>query len=270
MKTYAKILLPWALFVAGCHTPNSSTGLIPPMNMPSGHPNRPEPKQQELSAKDSAKVCYSTAEALEQGGKDSEAVALYDKARQLDPQLNVQATRRLAVLYDRNGEFDKALAEYRRGLQDNPKDAGLLSDLGYGYYCRGEWAEAEKNLTKAVAVNPKLANAWVNLGLTLAQQSRYDESLAAFSKVVSAPQARCNLAFIQVTQGKTEEARSNYELALRTEPGLQIARVALQKINQVNARPNVSSNALPVPGSAHLQNGPNAPFLIDPRDSSIR
>ncbi len=229
-------IVPLAFGLAGCHTTNSQSAID--STIPSLVPAMPvkSVRQQDLSINESAKICFATAQTLEQGGKDAEAIALYDKARQLDKHFTAASTRRLAVLFDRNGEFDKALAEYRRGLSDNPKDAELLSDLGYGYYCRAEWAEAEKNLRKAVAANPKLANAWINLGMTLAQQARYDESLAAFGKVVSEAQARCNVAFIQVTQDKVAEAKNNYESALRLEPGLQLARIALQKMNQPNFR----------------------------------
>ena len=109
-----------------------------------------------------------------------------------------QATKRLALLYDRTDFFDKALEEYQRSLRDNPKDPEVHNNLGYGYYCRGQWAAAEKHLRLAVTNDPKMSSAWNNLGMALAQQARYDESLTAFEKAVSKAQARCNLAFIQV------------------------------------------------------------------------
>jgi len=238
-------ILPLALGLAGCHSVGSQQTLVSPMPSlaPAATTSANAGNPQDLSVNESAKVCFATAEALEQGGKDAEAIALYDKARTLDNRLAAKATRRLAVLFDRNGEFDKALSEYRRGLNDNPKDAELLNDLGYGYYCRAEWVEAEKNLRKAVTANPKLANAWINLGMTLAQLGRYEESLATFGKVVTEAQARCNVAFIQVTQGKVDDAKNNYETALRMEPGLQLARVALQKMNQPDFRTRTSSDA---------------------------
>ncbi|HZZ79653.1 MAG TPA: tetratricopeptide repeat protein [Gemmataceae bacterium] len=245
-----------ALFLTGCQLPSSESMLVGPMSDASSSP-RAGTKEAELPTMDSAKLCFTTAETLEKGGKDPEAIGLYEKARQLDKRLAVEATRRLAVLYDRNDEFDKALDYYRHALEENPKDAELLNDLGYGYYCRGEWAEAEKHLRKAVGVNPKYANAWINLGMTLAQQSRYDESIQAFGKVIPKAQAHCNVGFIQATQAqslmksvsasagqlKRNEARRSYEAALQLEPGLQIARIAMQKLNQVSA--SESSAAAP-------------------------
>lgn len=236
------------VFLGGCHTTTGQTALVTPLTSTTSSAKAGE-KEPELPISDGAKLCFATAESLEAGGKPAEAIRLYDKARHLDARLAPEATRRLAVLFDRSGEFDKALNEYQRGLQENPKDAKLLNSLGYGYYCRGEWAAAEANLRKAVAADPKFAGAWNNLGMTLAQQSKYDESLAAFGNAVTQAQAHCNLAFIQATQAKIAEAKQHYQIALQLEPGLQIARLALQRLDRkstetVAAPPTVSPNVV--------------------------
>jgi tetratricopeptide (TPR) repeat protein len=204
-------------------------------------------KEPDLPALDSAKLCFTAADTFEQGGQFGEAIKLYEKSRQEDSRLGVQATRRLAILHDRTGNFDKAIEEYQRGLHDNPRDAELFNGLGYGYYNRAEWELAEKNLRKAVTLDPKMTTAWNNLGMTLAMQLRYEEALTAFEKVVPKAQALCNLAFIQATQKKYAEARQNYERALELQPGLQLARSGLQKLGQINQSSqtaNLAANAL--------------------------
>jgi tetratricopeptide (TPR) repeat protein len=225
--------------LSGCYSTSGPTALVSPLTTSITGPKPGERGEQDLPNLESARLCFATAESLESGGKLKEAINLYEKARQLDPHLKSEATRRLAVLFDRSGEFDKALDEYHRGLEENPKDAALLNDLGYGYYCRGQWTPAETNLRKALAANPKLVGAWNNLGMTLAQQGKYDESLAAFAKVVTKAQAHCNLAFILATQAKIDDARQNYMIAIQYEPGLQIARVALEKLNRKSSDPPI-------------------------------
>src|SRR6185369_9509476 len=113
--------------------------------------------------------------------------------------------------------------------------ADLLNDLGYCYYSRGKWTDAETTLRKAVTANPQHQRAWVNLGMTLAQMERYQESFEAFTHAVPAAQAHCNLAFILTTQGKRDDAKQAYRLALNFDPGLTLARAALQKLE--NPRP---------------------------------
>jgi tetratricopeptide (TPR) repeat protein len=189
------------------------------------------PSKNDLSPAATAKVCLATAEALDKEGKAGEAIVLYEKARRNGAQ-NPQISRRLALLYDQQGDSPRALEEYKQLLKHNPKDADLLNDVGYCYYNLGKWDEAEKCLRQAVAINAGHARAWINLGMTLAQAKRTDESLEAFQKVVSPAQAQCNLAFILQTQKKYAEAKAAYRQALALEPDLSLARNALAKLEK--------------------------------------
>jgi tetratricopeptide (TPR) repeat protein len=193
----------------------------------------------ELSTKEKAEACLEMAKELDKAAKDPEttalhapeAIALYEKARQSGSQ-NPQISRRLAVLYDQQGDFIRALEEYKQLLKRSPKDADLLNDVGYCYYNQGNWVEAEKYLRQAVTVNAKHARAWINLGMTLAQTHRTAESLEAFTNVISPAQAQCNLAFILTAQKKLDDAKAAYRQALALEPDLALARNCLAKLEK--------------------------------------
>jgi tetratricopeptide (TPR) repeat protein len=191
----------------------------------------------QLPREQAALLCIATAESLEKDHHEAEAIAQYEKARQFNPRLINQTARRLAVLYDRQGEFSKAVAEYQRALQASPKDTNLLNDIGYCYYEQSNWPEAEKWLRAAVRVDPNNQRAWTNLGLTYGQEKRYQEGLDAFTHVVSPAEAQCNLAFIYSTQGKHDEARRAYMAASRMQPDLALAQAALGKLSTSKARP---------------------------------
>jgi len=191
----------------------------------------------ELSVQEAAKVQLKLAEDFDRNGRDAEAVVYYEKARAADSHLQGRIGRRLAVLYDRLGNTQQAQAEYKKALKAKPRDADLLVDFGYFYYTRGQWKEAEEQLRAALAVNSKHARAWVNRGLTLAQQNRYDDSVAASEHAVSKAEAQSNLAFILMTQGKRDEARRAYYQALALDPELPIARKALAKLESPPSAP---------------------------------
>jgi Tfp pilus assembly protein PilF len=193
-----------------------------------GDPSAPE--KLELPAADGARACLATAEMLEKDGKLLEAAALYERARNLDP-ANDGLTRRLAVLYDRQGAFVRADVEYDRALALSPGDADLWNDFGYSHYCRGNWDRAEQAYRKALELKPDLKRAWVNLGLTLAQLNRPEESFDAFTKVVPPAQAHCNLGFVLAARGKTADAMHEYRTALELAPDLALARAALVKLD---------------------------------------
>lgn len=217
---------------AGCRLPQPPGGVggEPRPGLLIGPEAAGAASQVELPDKDAARLCLRTAAEFEKSGQVEEAIGLYQKARAADPSLTAQASRRLAVLYDRAAEFGKAMEEYEALLKAHPKDADLLNDVGYSHYCRGDWANAESYLGRAVKADPKHKRAAVNLGMALAQQGRWDEALQAFTKVVRPAEAHCNLAFALATQGRTEEAKQHYQRELELDPGMKLAREVLARL----------------------------------------
>ncbi len=202
-----------------------STGCIA---LPTQSPE-PTPVAQELPPDKAAEVSLLAARDLEKLGNEADAIAQYEKASQLNPKLT-QVSRRLAVLYDRQGDFSRAVAEYRLALQQSPKDADLLNDLGYCHYQHGDWAEAEKWLRQAVTLQPDNRRAWGNLGLVLGRQERYQESYAAFARVVSPAEARANIGILQAQQGQKDQARTSLREALSMSPDMRLAQEVLARV----------------------------------------
>jgi Tfp pilus assembly protein PilF len=221
-----------ALLQTGCvnpgATPRNNSPLIPPLP----ESPRAEKAAGDLAPAESVKLCLATAQQLEAANKPMDAIPLYEKARQLDPRSDVKVTLSLANLYSKIGEFDRAKDEFDRALRMSPKSAEILNDLGYAYYSRGMWKEAETALKSALAADPRHVRAWNNLGLTLGQQGRYEESADAFRHVVSPGKAYCNVAFLMATQGHREQAAATYRVALKVEPDLQLARMALDRLER--------------------------------------
>lgn len=219
-------------FVAGCRTAsrNGPESLLVPPQSSSVPDGSPRAAAKELPKAEAVRVCLATASTLAQKGQDREAIGLFEKAYRLDPS-RTDIHRRLAVLHDRQDDFQKAMEEYEKAVRAEPKNPHVRNDIGYSNYCRGRFAEAEKSLREAVRLDPKLKIAWTNLGLTLAQQGRIDESHEAFSKAVPPAQAWSNIGFILMAQGKKEEAREAYHRALDLDPDLPRSREALSYLD---------------------------------------
>jgi tetratricopeptide (TPR) repeat protein len=84
----------------------------------------------------------------------------------------------LGVAYEKKGELDQAIAEYRLAAKKLPL-AYLY--LGNTYFQKKEWVEAERSYKKAIDKNPKNADAHNNLAwLYYVRQVNLDlaESLA--------------------------------------------------------------------------------------------
>lgn len=174
----------------------------------------------ELSPSESCRVCMTTAKELETHGKEPAAIEQYERARSFMPKQSGIAAR-LAVLYDRAGNHERASAEYATALKDDPKNADLWNDFAYFQFQRTEFAEAEISARKALKINPEHKRCWVNLGLIEAEQEKYDDAFISFTKAVSPAAAHNNLGMILARQGKNEQARKELAEARRMDPTLK-------------------------------------------------
>ncbi len=197
-------------------------------------------KKQELTAADITQAWIAKADQLDKAGKTADAIALCEKMREPGNPQAWQATKKLALLYTRGNDLDRAEQEFQRLLQQNPMDAEALTHLGAISYQRGHWGIAEKHLRKALALQPDHVYARVNLGMTLSQQGYYDESVGELTKVVSEPEAYCNVAFVMTLQGKPRDAIVAYERALKLEPTMTRANLELAKLRQTDGNATVT------------------------------
>ncbi|HEV3301535.1 MAG TPA: tetratricopeptide repeat protein [Planctomycetaceae bacterium] len=184
-----------------------------------------------LPPKQAAEACFATARELQAHGHAPEAIILYERARQLNPQ-EPQVSRFLAVLYDQQGNDARATTEYRKALELAPHDADLLNDFGYYFYRRRDWRHAEEQFRKAIAQTSEHERAWVNLGLALGEQERFQESFEAFSKVLGPAAAHSNVGVILAAHQRKSEAEGAFKQALAIQNDLPQPRAFLAHFEQ--------------------------------------
>ncbi len=74
--------------------------------------------------------------------------------------------------------------------------------------------------------------AWVNLGLALSDQGRFDEGYAAFATVLPPAQARANVGVALARGGLYERAEATLRQALDEDATLPQAQVALRRVEE--------------------------------------
>ncbi len=107
---------------------------------------------------------------------------------------HVEAHHRLGVIADMNRDAQTADDHYARAYAANPRDADLLSDMGYSLYLRGRFDTAEVKLKEALDQNPNHRSAQNNLGLLYGKQGKYDQALAMFRQTGTENEAQKNIA----------------------------------------------------------------------------
>ena len=79
---------------------------------------------------------------------------------------------------------DRALALCLRVVEQEPQNARALYLIGSIYAQRGEYDAAARNLDHALALDPRCANAWADLGNIKRLEGANDDSLACFARAL--------------------------------------------------------------------------------------
>lgn len=142
------------------------------------------------------------------------------------------------------GEFDKALPEFEAALKNDPKSALANNSVGVGYlYTMNKEKDAEKFFKKAIELNKKYVDAYINLAFYYnnyapdAQKAK-DYALTALKIEPDVTGAFVELGDADLALGKLEEAVENYKKALSQEKdnvlalrGLGLANFRLGKVD---------------------------------------
>jgi Tfp pilus assembly protein PilF len=234
----------WAVALAGLFltqggclgpTPFSPTPLAKPL--PGG-----TAKSEELPTDQAVRASLAMAQNQEKGQNEVGAIEQYENVLRLDPH-NLQASRRLAVLYDNCCQFSKADEQYRILVKALPRDATVFNDWGYSYFLRNHWDDSEKCLRHALELDPNNREARCNLGKTLGQMGRYDEARKAFQQAnLTEAEVHAAMAFVYLTCGDKSkdvlaEARSECQLACQIDPFCAKARQLMDKLDGTGQPP---------------------------------
>jgi Tfp pilus assembly protein PilF len=181
----------------------------------------------QLPKSQTVQACLATADQLSAQGHVREAALLLEKAQRLDPQA-AEYPKRLAGLYDLQGDPVRATAEFRRALAASPGDAQLLNDFGCLLDRQGNHDEAEGHLRRAVELEPQNQRAITNLAICVARQGRHQEAFDLFASVVGPAAAHTNVGMLLARGGRTTEAQAAFRNALAIDPTQRQASMAME------------------------------------------
>lgn len=180
---------------------------------------------------DKATAEFQAARQLETDEKYEQARTEYKKLLEKNPD-NPEYLHRMGVVCTRLQRDGEARSYYERARQHDPKNVGLLTDMGYSAYIRGNYIEAERFLRDALKLKPNDKRATSNLALVLGSRGKTEESLALLRSVGDEASALAGLAYIHAKKGQFELAEQRYREALKTNPNFKEAADALAKLEK--------------------------------------
>jgi tetratricopeptide (TPR) repeat protein len=181
--------------------------------------------------------------ALFDEGRTAEAIAQYERALKLKPDLAEVHSNLANALAKDPGRLDEAIAQYEEALRLKPVDAKARNNLGNLLIkLPGRINEAIAQFQEAVRIDPDMAAAHNNLGNAFNGQGRTDDAIAQFKEALrlkpNSAEAHSNLgnAFARAP-GHLDEAISQYEEALRLNPDYASAHNNLGSALNAKDRP---------------------------------
>ena len=144
-------------------------------------------------------------------------------------ELNASATDLLArgVALEGMGKLDESIAAHERALAINPQLVQAHINLISLYARARQIDKAEKHYRAAVAANPNLADSHFNYGIVLMTFERYAEAATAFLQSLERnpfnADAHYNYAAIIERDGQLDEAAEHYRQAVAYNPAHRLS-----------------------------------------------
>ncbi len=133
-----------------------------------------------------------------------------------------QIHHNLAINYNRQGQYSKAVEEFKLAINETPGIPTLYFGLGTAYYNMGSFTEAEQHLNHAVALDPKYTDALLNLGNCYSYLGDHTRAARMFQRVTTLEperaEAYANLGDEFSAMGELNDAAQVYSKAIDFRP----------------------------------------------------
>jgi len=168
-----------------------------------------------------------------------QARVLYQEALKLDDK-NLDALIGLIRIYGHQGDVVKAREMIQRGTVLFPREAGFWVESARLHNRNKEFAEAVRDLKKALELEPENRRAQTQVGLTLARLGQFDQAFPHLSRSMGPATAHFTVARMMLHLNQETAARQHLAQALQANPNHEGAREMLAEFE--NGAPQTASN----------------------------
>jgi len=128
----------------------------------------------------------------------------------------------LGDYYKDLGKSEMAIADYSRAIAINPKYTEAYINRGIIYGNMGKWNEAISDYSKAVEIDPKSDQAYYDRGNAYRTIGKWDKAIADYSRAIAINRkysvAYSNRGIVKGNMGKWNEAITDYSKAIEIDP----------------------------------------------------
>ena len=173
---------------------------------------------------------YTLGHCYERLGNEAQAVEFYQDCLKFKNYLQFPR-QRLAAIYFKNGQLEKAINEYELLKREYPDDIATLTTLGQLYIAVAKYEQAVEIFNTAILIHPDNFNDENDEAQQLIQAGSLDEALDKLDEQLESEPERADLnakkADCFAMLGSTSQAIAHYQQALRIHPDLLEANIKL-------------------------------------------
>ncbi|NQT06292.1 MAG: tetratricopeptide repeat protein [Candidatus Omnitrophica bacterium] len=129
------------------------------------------------------------------------------------------------------GDIDKAIEEYKKASELNPKDPLPYGNMGSAYINLGKYKEGKEYIERALALNPNYPDALFNMGLIHEAMGSLEEAESFYKKGLALRPYflpyHMGIASLYQRMGRIDMARRHWQEALKINPNADKARQML-------------------------------------------
>ncbi len=115
-------------------------------------------------------------------GQDKEAIASYEKAKEIDPKFSGAALRNIGLIHCTRKDYDLAREYLNKALKIDPKDSAALNNLGEVFVFDHQLERGIECFQSALDIDVNNALIYRNMGRALMRRRRDEEALEALQK----------------------------------------------------------------------------------------
>ncbi len=137
-----------------------------------------------ISKYDYAKAAHSNRGiAYVDIGQWDKAIVDYTRAIEIDPKYTDAYFNR-GVAFGDLEQWDKAIVDYSKAIEIDPKYKSAFDTRGVAYANLGRWDKAIADYSKALEIDPKFANAYDNRGVAYVNLGQWDKAIADYFRAI--------------------------------------------------------------------------------------
>ena len=137
----------------------------------------------ELDSNVNSVYYYNRGNAYFSLGKFEEAIQDYNKAIDLNPNDDLSYSNR-GNAYFSLGKFEDAIQDYNKAIDLNPNDDLSYNNKGDAYFSLGKFEDAIQDYNKAIDLNPNNASYYNNRGTTFTNLEKYEDAIQDYNKTI--------------------------------------------------------------------------------------